>query len=176
MLKRSGINGWGDFGAAPGKECLRPGGASIWGASRAGYPQISQITADGEEGVGWNLPFFPASADYLSGIGYRRGSANGDPFADGFADVQTSPVVCSGVCHDANGASRAVRPRHGDRIADQRSVQKAQCSGGAQKAPEGASPGASGVCAGRGVALSRGIDPLSLREGGMKLITASDCP
>ena len=79
-----------------------PGGA--WFASGAGvYPQISQIAADGEEETGWNLR---SSADYPSGIGYRRISANGDPFADGFADVQTSPVVCSGGCHDANGAER----------------------------------------------------------------------
>ena len=77
-----------------------PGGA--WFASGAGvYPQISQIAADGEEETGWNLR---SSADYPSGIGYRRISANGDPFADGFADVQTSPVACSGGCHEADGA------------------------------------------------------------------------
>ncbi len=39
-----------------------------------------------------------------------------------------------------------------------------------RKLTEGASLGASGVCAGRGVALSRGIDPLSLREGGLKSV------
>ena len=146
MWKRSGIRGWGAFWAGPGKECLRPGGAASWRASRAGYPQISQITADGEEGVGWNLPFFPASADYLSGIGYRRGSANGDPFADGFGVVQPSPVVYSGVCHDANGASRAVRPRHGDRIADQRSVQKAQRIDGVGKLNDETSAGEAKSC------------------------------
>ncbi len=51
-----------------------------------------------------------SSADDPSGIGYRRGSANGDPFTGGFAAVQTSPVVCSGVCHDANGAERLACP------------------------------------------------------------------
>ena len=53
------------------------------------YPQIAQITADGEEASGRNLRSSAASANDLSGIGYRRRSANGGPFAEGFAVVQT---------------------------------------------------------------------------------------
>ena len=39
-----------------------------------------------------------------------------------------------------------VRPPHGDRGADHRSVQKAQCSGGAQKAHEGSATGGAKSC------------------------------
>ena len=120
-----------------------PGGA--WFASGAGvYPQISQIAADGEEETGWNLR---SSADYPSGIGYRRISANGDPFADGFGVVQPSPVVYSGVCASRErSVAFGLSARRERRAAGRRPGQKAQRIDGVGKLNDETSAGEAKSC------------------------------